>query len=49
MDHVPFFQFARDICGYHYLHPSVLNREMGAFAEKCFNAWMACPALFLMM
>ena len=40
MDHVPFFQFARDICGYHYLHPSVLNREMGAFAEKCFNAWM---------
>ena len=40
MKHLPFFQFARDLCGYHYLHPSVLNREMGQFAEKCFNAWI---------
>lgn len=40
MNHVPFFQFSRDLCGYHYVANSVLNREMGAFAEKCFNAWL---------
>lgn len=39
MIHTPFFEFARDICGYHYLQPSVLNRQMAMFFEKSVNAW----------
>ena len=37
---IPYYEWVRDLCGYHYLHGSVLNREMGMFAEKVFTSWL---------
>ena len=37
---LPFFQFARDLVGFHYIRESKLNREMADYHERIVNAWM---------
>lgn len=37
---LPFFQFARDLCGFHYIRDSVMNRQMADYHERVVNAWM---------
>jgi hypothetical protein len=37
---LPFFEFARDLCGFFYVKDSALNRAMGDYHERMVNAWL---------